>query len=566
MANSSVDYVKSRLRLRAMTLRGVGPYIDGSRIEIRPLTILCGENGSGKSTWLRALGLLKQNADRLPWGFNSEGKDPSAIGFTNAFYHLGSAEGAGLFDETQLASYGPPGTVGLEFDVVELLSLPASAIAIPGRLSSSARNLLSGRFDVGDKLRLRFADPEHWTSDELVRGLIGCAELSWNDCSIRFDCPLPFSAPNPIEPSAYQQYSSPSTLWCSPTCFSGGASSVPERVATFYGTTEPKGIRPLTKKLDGDEVAALIRLASSCMRELAVQLLAGFRQIGAIRAVGDKQDTYPDDKGIENRDVGSDGSSAWNCERAFAMGEMQLPRSAGETAQPTQAAGPRAPIPLHLDGFVSKWMTQLSGAGIQPREQVRIGSPPAEAWPGFPAGFLRSPEPPEFNLSVAEPLNIVVHPCFGNEPQYPKQMSAGFHQIFPMVVQSGIMGEYETTAVENPEAHLHPKLQLGIAEFFLRQANSDKQFIVETHSDLFVQRILREVLGEEIGVGQERIRIYFTKLDHKDEYEGAHAEGIQFDERRVVKWPAGFMDESVKESRRLINMMYGPDVGEPGDE
>ena len=51
------------LRLTAMTLRGLGPYLHGARLEIKPLTILCGENGSGKSTWLEALRFLKSAAE-----------------------------------------------------------------------------------------------------------------------------------------------------------------------------------------------------------------------------------------------------------------------------------------------------------------------------------------------------------------------------------------------------------------------------------------------------------------------------------------------------------------------
>ena len=43
------------LRLTAMTLRGLGPYLHGARLEIKPLTILCGENGSGKSTWFETI-------------------------------------------------------------------------------------------------------------------------------------------------------------------------------------------------------------------------------------------------------------------------------------------------------------------------------------------------------------------------------------------------------------------------------------------------------------------------------------------------------------------------------
>ena len=52
------------LRLTAMTLRGLGPYLHGARLEIKPLTILCGENGSGKSTWIEMLRLLKSIVER----------------------------------------------------------------------------------------------------------------------------------------------------------------------------------------------------------------------------------------------------------------------------------------------------------------------------------------------------------------------------------------------------------------------------------------------------------------------------------------------------------------------
>ena len=62
------------LRLTAMTLRGLGPYLHGARLEIKPLTILCGENGSGKSTWLEALRFLKSAAedDQFPLNVPSE--------------------------------------------------------------------------------------------------------------------------------------------------------------------------------------------------------------------------------------------------------------------------------------------------------------------------------------------------------------------------------------------------------------------------------------------------------------------------------------------------------------
>ena len=54
-SSSPPRMLSAPLRLTAMTLRGHGPYLHGARLEIKPLTILCGENGSGNSTWIEAI-------------------------------------------------------------------------------------------------------------------------------------------------------------------------------------------------------------------------------------------------------------------------------------------------------------------------------------------------------------------------------------------------------------------------------------------------------------------------------------------------------------------------------
>ena len=72
--------------LDAITLRGVGSYLHGARLDIKPLTVLCGANGSGKSTWLKALDLLSESlaAKRLPFGFVTQDWDHTNIQVWNA--------------------------------------------------------------------------------------------------------------------------------------------------------------------------------------------------------------------------------------------------------------------------------------------------------------------------------------------------------------------------------------------------------------------------------------------------------------------------------------------------
>ena len=112
--------------LDAITLRGVGSYLHGARLDIKPLTVLCGANGSGKSTWLKALNFLSDSlsAKRLPFGFAVQDWDHANIQLTNAFCHLEDpAQLATLEDDAATAAYGTMGTIGLEFHSTENMRL-----------------------------------------------------------------------------------------------------------------------------------------------------------------------------------------------------------------------------------------------------------------------------------------------------------------------------------------------------------------------------------------------------------------------------------------------------------
>jgi hypothetical protein len=164
-------------------------------------------------------------------------------------------------------------------------------------------------------------------------------------------------------------------------------------------------------------------------------------------------------------------------------------------------------------------------------------------------------------------------PSFATFPAAPIHMSSGFHQVAPIIIQAGLMMKHEILCIENPEVHLHPKLQLDIAEFLVRQAAIGKYMVVETHSDLVLRRVMRAVLEEELS--QEAVRLYFARMDTKSEpHRGRQIassvlESIEIDEGgRIRNWPKGFMDDDVRESRRLLDIMYGaiPEGEEEGED
>jgi hypothetical protein len=218
-----------------------------------------------------------------------------------------------------------------------------------------------------------------------------------------------------------------------------------------------------------------------------------------------------------------------------------------------------------------------------------------------PHNFSREPKPLELISPFGEHnpfLADTVHP----NTLKPLQLSSGFHQVAPIVVQAGVMRRGELMCIENPEVHLHPALQTKVCEFLISEARCGKQILIETHSDLVVYRVLRAILDETLP--QEKVRIYFTSLrpenvpdqigrepgfpvvhlraegevDLPAEREGptwaqglqitySHLERIKIDERgRVSNWPPGFLDEDMIEFERLMQAMPSEEDEERQDE
>ncbi len=87
----------------------------------------------------------------------------------------------------------------------------------------------------------------------------------------------------------------------------------------------------------------------------------------------------------------------------------------------------------------------------------------------------------------------------------------GISQGLPVVVSGLLLNKYQTLLLEQPEIHLHPNMQMKMADFLLTQAYSNKNIIVETHSDHIINRITRRVMEDKTGTLQKLIKIYFVQ-------------------------------------------------------
>lgn len=127
----------------------------------------------------------------------------------------------------------------------------------------------------------------------------------------------------------------------------------------------------------------------------------------------------------------------------------------------------------------------------------------------------------------------------------PSDVGFGIGQILPIIVE-GIVRKDSVICVEQPEIHLHPRLQAHLANFLI-ETSSANQWIVETHSEALILRLQNMIRRGEATPEQVSI-IYVDPTEDGGEivHIGLDADG---DFKNV--WPDGFFAELIKEKLGL---------------
>ena len=93
----------------------------------------------------------------------------------------------------------------------------------------------------------------------------------------------------------------------------------------------------------------------------------------------------------------------------------------------------------------------------------------------------------------------------------------GVSQILPVITLLYYAPEGSTILIEQPEIHLHPSVQAGLADLFISATKTRKlQIIVESHSEHFLNRLMRRVAEEDTAFGalsKDDIALYFCQND-----------------------------------------------------
>jgi hypothetical protein len=92
----------------------------------------------------------------------------------------------------------------------------------------------------------------------------------------------------------------------------------------------------------------------------------------------------------------------------------------------------------------------------------------------------------------------------------------GISQVLPVVVESFYVAPHSTVIIEQPELHLHPRVQSELADLFVAAShayqngrNRCTQFLIESHSEHFLQRLQRRIAEGKLK--PEEVALYFCE-------------------------------------------------------
>ena len=129
----------------------------------------------------------------------------------------------------------------------------------------------------------------------------------------------------------------------------------------------------------------------------------------------------------------------------------------------------------------------------------------------------------------------------------------GVSQTLPIIIQGMSMTRDEILLLEQPEIHLHPKMQMNMADFLLSMAVSERNVIVETHSDHIINRVVRRVMENPSLL--EYIKIYFIYKDRDDNSKIYN--DITIDQYKgLINCPDDFFDQYGDELKNIMSQAY----------
>ena len=150
--------------------------------------------------------------------------------------------------------------------------------------------------------------------------------------------------------------------------------------------------------------------------------------------------------------------------------------------------------------------------------------------------------------------NVIIVESEGLNKEVPLDaVGVGVSQLLPVLVLCLLSKPGSMILLEQPELHLHPALQQRLADFLIAAARSGRQLIVETHSEYIVSRLRRRI-AEDTSDEDELLSMSKIVFAERDPQTGVttYREVELSPFGRIEDWPRGFFDQASEEEREII--------------
>ena len=157
----------------------------------------------------------------------------------------------------------------------------------------------------------------------------------------------------------------------------------------------------------------------------------------------------------------------------------------------------------------------------------------------------------EFNIAVdVEKVNDIIHKITVNQDAVNLELTDvgfGISQVLPILVQAYLSPKNSITIIEQPEIHLHPKMQAWLTDALIKIAlDGKKRFLIETHSDALVRRIRLRIVDDSNALTEDDVAIYHLEKNKRESCTLLNKILITPD--GDISWPSDFMDVEIKDT------------------
>lgn len=139
------------------------------------------------------------------------------------------------------------------------------------------------------------------------------------------------------------------------------------------------------------------------------------------------------------------------------------------------------------------------------------------------------------------------------------EVGFGISQILPILLQCSVAFPNSTTLIEQPEIHLHPKMQAALANLFADAIHSNKKLIIESHSEYMLRRLRRmmaeyKVRKDKNGlVSPDNVAIYYFEKKAKD---NVSVKRLDISNTGAFEWPKSFYETELEDNLCFLEAQY----------